>query len=83
MSYANSHSVEDNTSNINQIDFPWPIREMQITNDSSGSNLQFKLNETETYRTLKPYETCTLEHVRVTTVYLNGVSVPFRVWGLG
>lgn len=84
MSYANSHSVEDSVNGTSTIAFPWPVRQVQITNDSSSGDLQFRLNETETYRTLKPFETASLESVRITNLYLNTTtSVDYRIWGLG
>jgi len=85
MSFANSHSVEGTlAATTATITFPWPVREVQITNDSTAADLQFKLNSSETYRTLKPYETATLEGVRVPELYISSsASVPYRIWGLG
>jgi hypothetical protein len=84
MSYANSHSVETTLNGTETITFPWPVRQEQITNDSETIALQFKLNASETFRTLKPFETADLENVRVTELYLSTTaSVPYRIWGLG
>ena len=84
MSYANSHSVESSLTGTETLTFPWPVRQVQITNDSETTALQFKLNASENYRTLKPFETADLENVRVTELYLNtAASVAYRVWGLG
>ena len=84
MSYANSHSDEGTLNGTLTISFPWPVRQVQITNDSAVTDLQFRLNPSETYRTLKPYETASLECVRVTDLYLSTTnSVNYRVWGLG
>jgi hypothetical protein len=84
MSYANSHSVESSINGTSTIQFPWPVREVQITNDSPTNSLQFKLNETETFRTLQAFETATLTNVRITELYLSSTaSVTFRIWGLG
>jgi hypothetical protein len=84
MSLANSYVVEDSLNGTVTLTFPWPAREVQITNDSPTSNLQYKLNSSETFRTLKPYETSTLERVRVTELYLSTTAlVAYRMWGLG
>ena len=85
MSFANSHSAEGTLMSTSlTITFPWPARQVQITNDSSINSLEFKLNASETYRTLKPYETATLENVRMPEVYINSdANVAYRVWGLG
>jgi len=85
MSLANRHVVESTLAGTTEtITFPWPVREVQITNDSKIADLQFKLNASETYATLKPYETCTITNVRVPELYLSSsASVPYRVWGTG
>jgi hypothetical protein len=57
MSYANSHSVEGGLNGAITISFPWPVRELQITNDSATYDLKYKLNSSEEFRTLKPFET--------------------------
>ena len=84
MSLANSHSVETSLNGTETITFPWPVREVQITNDSVTNNLQYKLNSSETFRTLKPFETSTIQGGRVTELYLStSASVDYRIWGLG
>ena len=85
MSYANSHSVEGTLASTSAtITFPWPVREVQITNDSPVANFQYKLNASETYRTLKPFETSRLEGVRCNELFINSAaSVDYRIWGLG
>ena len=85
MSLANSYVAEATlASTTATITFPWPAREVQITNDSKTADLQFKLNLSETYRTLKPYETCTITNMRVPELYISSsASVPYRIWGLG
>ena len=85
MSRANSHVVENTLESTTlTISFPWPVREVQITNDSALWPLKYKLNSSETYRTLKPYETSTITDVRVTQLLLSSDNtVAYRVWGLG
>ena len=83
MSYANSYIDEDLISGYKTITFPWKPKEIQITNDSSSDNLKYKFNESEDYRTLKPYETSTLTNISIRNLYLFGTSIPYRVWALG
>lgn len=85
MSYANSHSVEGTLAATSAtIDFPWPVREVQVTNDSPTGQLQYKLNASETYRTLRPLETSTISNVRVKELFINSAdTVEYRIWGLG
>jgi len=85
MSLANSYVAESTlAATTDTITFPWPAREVQITNDSTQHNLQFKLNSSESYRTLKPYETCTITNARCPELFISSsASVPYRIWGLG
>ena len=83
MSYANSYVEESTLIGTKVITFPWKPRQLQITNDSSTKDLKYKLNESEEYRTLKPYETSTLVNINIRELYISGNSIPYRVWGLG
>jgi len=83
MPYANSYSDEGTLTGTKTIVFPWKPKELQITNDSGTSSLQYRFNTTEGYRTLKPYETSTLRGISIRSLHLNGISIPYRVWGLG
>jgi hypothetical protein len=80
---TNSYSREETVTTTETITFPWKPKQLQITNDSPTADLQYKLRPSETFRTLKPYETSTLTEVSVTKLYLAGTSTPYRVWGLG
>lgn len=83
MSYANNYSDEGILNGIRIITFPWKPKELQITNDSSTKDLEYKFNELEEYRTLKPYETSTLCNISIRNLYISGTNVNYRVWGLG
>lgn len=84
MPYANSYSYEDTLTGTLTINFPIPVREIQITNDSTDHSLQFKLNDSEDYRTLYGLETCTLADIRTDTLFLStSADVEYRIWGLG
>lgn len=82
MSLTNSYSKESTLTGTETITFPWRMREFQITNDSTNADLKYRLNESETYRTLKPYETSTLTNVSNRELFLSGTAVSYRVWGL-
>jgi len=83
MSYANSCVVEGTVSGDKIITFPWKPKELQITNDSTTKDLSYKFNESEDYRTLKPYETSTLHNISIRNLYISGDTVKYRIWGLG
>jgi len=82
MSYANNYSDEGVVSGIKTITFPWYPKRLQITNDSSSKDLKYKFNESEYYRTLKPYETSSIDGVTIKTLFLSGDDA-YRVWGTG
>jgi len=83
MSYANNYSDEGTISGDKVITFPWKPKELQITNDSTTKDLNYKFNESEEYRTLKPYETSTLYNISIRSLYIAGDTVAYRIWGLG
>lgn len=74
MSYANSYSVESTLDGEKLITFPWKPKEIQITNDSGTKELKYKFNESENYRTLKPYETSILCNISIRTLILVGAG---------
>lgn len=82
MSLTNSYSKESTLTGTETITFPWRMKELQITNDSTSADLQYKFNDSETFRTLKPYETSTITNVSMRQLYLSGTTVTYRVWGL-
>ena len=83
--YQNNHSLEGTLASTTEtLTFPWPLLELQITNDSLTDNLQFRFSTNENYRTLYPKETCRLENVRLRDLHINSsASVAYRIWGLG
>jgi len=84
MSYANSHAVETSLNGTETISFPWPVREIQITNDSAVNDLKYKFKSAETFSTLKPGESRRLPLVRIHNLFLStSASVAYRIWGIG
>lgn len=83
--FANFDPNEGSTTGVVTITFPWKARRVVIINDSASYDLEYKLNNSESYGTLKPTETISLE-VITPTIYLNSPStnsVAYRVWGYG
>ena len=56
-------------------------RKLVITNDSSGADLLFKLNESEDFGTLKPTESISM-YVTTKTVIVSGGG-NYRIWSFG
>jgi len=82
MSYANNYSDEGDLSGTKTITFPWKPKHLQITNDSSSNDLKYKFKSSEEYRTLKPYETSSLEGISIRNLHISG-NVPYRIWATG
>ena len=82
MSYANSYVAEGSFVGEKTIAFPWNPKHLQITNDSQANSLKYKFNESEDYRTLRPYETSALEGITIKTLYLI-LDGEYRIWGTG
>ena len=81
-SYANFEAKEGTAIGAVELAFNLKPRKIIITNDSSTKDLSFKFNSTETFGTLSPTETVSLE-VSSKTVFLSGDTVAYRVWGMG
>ncbi len=81
-SYANLEVFENNTSNGVDIVFNFKPRKVIITNDSSSGVLGFRFNLTNSFATLQPTETITLE-MSSRTIFLSGGNIDYRVWGMG
>ena len=80
--YANLLVSEGTITTATTVTLNMRARRLTITNDSATQDLSFKFNGAETYATLKPTETVSMQ-VLTKTVYLNGSSVPYRIWGIG
>ena len=82
VSYGNLDTREGNLNGTLAITFNWKPRRIIITNDSTSNDLSFKFNDSETYATLKPTETITLD-MASKTMTIQGTNIPYRVWGIG
>lgn len=82
MAYSNLDPFEGIANGDVTIALTRRSRHLQITNDSSTDNLRFRLSEKTNWATLMPTETISM-HIWATKVYLNGLSVPYRVWNYG
>ena len=81
-SFTNFRATESTITEETTVTFGFRARRITTINDSTTKNLSFKFNASETYDTLQPTETISLQLISG-TVYLNGDSVPARVWGTG
>ncbi len=82
ISYANFEAKEGTVVATVDLVFNLKPRKIIITNDSATKELSFKFNSTEAFGTLSPTETVALE-VSSKTLFLQGNSVAYRVWGMG
>lgn len=81
MGCSNFQSFEGNISTETTKEFNLRARKIVLINDSSSTNLQFKLNSSEGYGTLKPTEELSMEGVHHKSIILNASSpVPYRLW---
>ena len=80
--YANLDSHEGTTDNAATIVLARRSRHLQITNDSSTTDLKFRFKESTQWATLRPTETISM-HVWVNKIYLSGNSVDYRIWNYG
>lgn len=81
-SYANLDVFEGTINGSSTITFNRKPRKIVITNDSGSTDLGFKFNESESFATLKPTETVTLDFAHKTMI-LSGLGVDYRIWGIG
>jgi len=83
--YANQDVTEGTLASTTlTITFEWKPKRIVLTNDSSLHSLSFKFNSIETYATLKPGETITIENISLRQLLLSSSSdIPYRVWAHG
>ena len=79
--YANLDTFEGTASADLAITFSRRSRKIILTNDSGSVSLGFKFHADETYATLKPNESVSLD-IWVTGMILNGSS-EYRLWSFG
>jgi hypothetical protein len=82
MAYSNLDAHEGNTNTQTVIPLTRRSRHLQITNDSTATDLKFRFKESQVWATLHPTETVSM-HVWIDTVYLSGANVPYRIWNYG
>lgn len=79
--YANFESDEGIVVGTKTVTLARKSRKLIITNDST-KDLQYKFNSSESYGTLKPTETLSLDFISK-TIYLSGNTVAYRIWSYG
>lgn len=80
--YANFEALEGTVTTDTTLTLARKSRRIIITNDHPTNNLSYKFNTTETYGTLKPTETVSMDFT-TNKVIINGNSVPYRIWVYG
>ena len=78
---ANFEAIESNGSNTHTL--TRRSRKLIITNDSSNLNLEWKLNESETFGTLFPTESISMYVTTRQVVTQADGSVNYRIWSFG
>ena len=79
--YANQEVFESTLTGAVTLTFARKSRVIEVINDSGVYDLGFKLNNSETYATLRPYEAISMP-VWSTELYLtsaSGKSIAYRV----
>ena len=76
---ANQYIFEGTVSGTATVNFGATICRMTLTNDSATKDLSWRVNSTQTYATLKPTESVSLD-IRTDKVHLSG-NGPYRAWG--
>ena len=80
--YANLLSDEGTVSGTTTVTLGLKAARITITNDSATKVLGFKFHTSESYATLKPTETISLQF-RTKVIYLSGDGVMYRILGVG
>ena len=79
--WANQEVFEGTVNGTSTITLARRSRRLVITNDSGLRDLQFKFNDAETYATLKPTETISMEFSTVKVLLAtSGGSAAYRIW---
>jgi hypothetical protein len=81
--YANLDALEGNCSGAKTVVFARRPRRIVITNDSISDDLQFKLNASENFASLKPTETITMDATAPSVFLQTAAPVDYRIWGIG
>jgi len=76
---ANFEAIESNESATHTLKLK--SRKLIITNDSSGADLLFKLNESEAFGTLQPTESISM-YVTTRQVIIQADG-NYRIWSFG
>jgi len=81
--YRNLETFEDSLNGQVVLTLARKSRQIVITNDSGIAVLQFKFNSSETYGTLKPTETISMEFITDEIYLSSDANVTYRVWSYG
>lgn len=76
---ANLEALEGTINGTELLTLTLASRRLTITNDSATKTLKYKFNSSESYATLKPTETLSLDFI-TRTIYIQGSGVDYRIW---
>lgn len=80
--HANLEVFEDTVATPTTLTLTRRSRKIVILNDHASNDLQYKFNASEDYATLQGTESLSL-YFRTNTIFINGTSVPYRIWIFG
>ena len=80
--YANFEPLEGTVTTPTTLTLTRRSRHIVITNDHATNDLSYKFNSSESYGTVKPGESLSL-YFRASEIYIDGTSVPYRIWVYG
>lgn len=80
--HANLESYEGTVSTPTTITLNRKSRKLTILNDHATADLSYKFNASESYATLKGTESVSL-YFTTNTIFIDGSSVPYRIWVFG
>ena len=82
--FANITSHEEDVGLFGErvILFPWPVKNLNIANDSDTEELEWKFKSSHEYSTLQPGESLNID-VDIKQIVLRANGAIYRLWGLG
>ncbi|MDH5426196.1 MAG: hypothetical protein OEY29_14500 [Gammaproteobacteria bacterium] len=83
MSASNLYPSRDDLNGDTTINFPIPVRYLQITNTNGSAVLKWRFKESKDFSELEPTEIITMEDINIHNLYLQATNGSYRVLGQG
>lgn len=83
MSCSNLYPSKDSINGDVIVEFPIPVRYLQITNMSGSATLNWKFKESKDFSELEPTEIITMDNINTYQVILSAINGSYRVLGQG